>query len=48
MSNEWTNGPSGFDAHLRRVNARRLRSASWYFAAVVVLLLAANLSAIQH
>jgi signal transduction histidine kinase len=44
MSNEWTDGTTGFDAHLRRVNARRLRSASWYFAAVVVLLLAANLA----
>jgi signal transduction histidine kinase len=44
MSNEWTDGTPSFDAHLRRVNARRLRSASWYFAAVVVLLLAANLA----
>jgi signal transduction histidine kinase len=44
MSNEWTDGTPGFDAHLRRLNARRLRSASWYFAAVVVLLLAANLA----
>jgi signal transduction histidine kinase len=44
MSNEWTDGTPGFDAHLRRLNARRLRSASWYFAAVVVLLVAANLA----
>lgn len=32
-----------FGAHLRRANARRLRSASWTFAAVIVLLFAANL-----
>jgi hypothetical protein len=48
MSNEWTDGTPGFDAHLRRVNARRLRSASWSFAAVVLVLLAANLSALGH
>lgn len=33
-----------FDGHLRRLNARRLRSASWYFAAVILVLLAANLA----
>lgn len=44
MSKEWIDGASGFDAHLRRLNTRRLRPASWYFAAVVLLLLAANLA----
>jgi hypothetical protein len=34
----------GFDAHLRHLNARRLRSASWYFAAAILALLAANLA----
>ena len=34
----------GFGLHLRRVNARRLRSASWYFAAAILALLAANLA----
>lgn len=33
---------SSFDAHLSRLNARRLRSASWYLAAVIGLLLVAN------
>lgn len=31
-----------FDAHLSGLNARRLRSASWYFAACIGLLLVAN------
>ncbi|HEX9523712.1 MAG TPA: HAMP domain-containing sensor histidine kinase [Reyranella sp.] len=31
-----------FDAHLSHLNARRLRSASWYFAACIALLLVAN------
>ena len=36
-------GPSpSFDAHLSRLNARRLRAGSWYFALVVALLLVAN------
>src|SRR5262245_56732792 len=43
MSNEWSDDASGFDAHLRALNARRLRSASWSFAAVILLTLAANL-----
>jgi signal transduction histidine kinase len=42
MSNEWSDGP-GFDAQLRVLNARRLRSASWSFAAVTLLPFAANL-----
>jgi signal transduction histidine kinase len=33
-----------FDAHVSRVNARRLRSASWCFAAAMALLLAANIA----
>ena len=33
-----------FDAHVSRVNARRLRSASWCFAAALALLLAANIT----
>jgi signal transduction histidine kinase len=44
MSNEWSDDAPGFDAHLRALNARRLRSASWYFAAVILLTLAANLA----
>lgn len=43
MSNEWSDDASGFDAHLRALNARRLRSASWSFTAVILLTLAANL-----
>jgi len=31
-----------FDAHLRKLNARRLRLASWYFAGLIALLLVAN------
>jgi signal transduction histidine kinase len=31
-----------FDAHLSRLNARRLRAGSWYFALVMALLLIAN------
>ena len=36
--------PGGFDAHLRNLNARRLRLAAWYFAALVALLLVANVT----
>jgi signal transduction histidine kinase len=43
MSNEWSDDAPGFDAQLRALNARRLRSASWYFAAVILLTFAANL-----
>jgi signal transduction histidine kinase len=43
MSNEWIDDAPGFDAQLRALNARRLRSASWYFAAVILLTFAANL-----
>jgi signal transduction histidine kinase len=43
MSNAEIDSASEFATHLRRLNARRLRPASWYFAAVIVLLLAANL-----
>jgi signal transduction histidine kinase len=39
-----SNASPEFDAHLSRLNARRLRSASWYFAAVVVLLLVINVT----
>lgn len=43
MSNAATSAPAAdFDAHLRSLNARRLRLASWYFAALVALLLVAN------
>lgn len=31
-----------FDAHLRKLNARRLRLASWFFAGLVALLLVVN------
>lgn len=31
-----------FDAHLRRLNARRLRLASWYFALLIAVLLVVN------
>jgi signal transduction histidine kinase len=34
--------PRSFSVHLRRLNARRLRLASWYFALLVALLLLAN------
>jgi signal transduction histidine kinase len=44
MSKEWSDATPDFDAHLRRLNARRLRSASWYFAGVTLLLLAVNLA----
>jgi signal transduction histidine kinase len=33
---------AAFNAHLKRVNARRLRLASWYFALLIGLLLLAN------
>ncbi|MBV8743748.1 MAG: HAMP domain-containing histidine kinase [Xanthobacteraceae bacterium] len=33
-----------FDAHLSRFNARRLRSASWCFAAAMLVLLATNIA----
>jgi signal transduction histidine kinase len=33
-----------FEAHLTRLNARRLGSASWYFAAAIALLLALNVA----
>ncbi len=33
-----------FDAHVSRFNARRLRSASWCFAAAMIILLIANIS----
>jgi signal transduction histidine kinase len=33
-----------FDAHVSRFNARRLRSASWCFAAAMLVLLVANIS----
>lgn len=44
MSKARAEGAPGFDARLRRLNARRLGSASWYFAAVILALLAANLA----
>ena len=48
MSNEWSDDAPGFDAQLRVLNARRLRSASWSFAAVTLLPFAANLSALVY
>lgn len=44
MSSVASSALDDFDAHLRKLNARRLRPASWYFAALVALLLAANLA----
>lgn len=45
MSSAASSAPSeGFDAHLRALNARRLRQASWYFAALIALLLVANIA----
>lgn len=45
MSSAASSAPSeGFDAHLRALNARRLRHASWYFAVLIALLLAANVA----
>lgn len=43
MSSAASSPSADFDAHLRKLNARRLRLASWYFAALVALLLAANI-----
>ena len=41
---EATVDPSpSFGAHLSRLNARRLRAGSWYFALVMVVLLVANI-----
>ncbi len=36
--------PPEFDEHVSRFNARRLRPASWCFAAAMIVLLVANIS----
>ena len=43
MSNDWDSFQPSFDDHLRRRNAARLRFASWYFAAVMLALIVAEL-----
>lgn len=44
MSKDWTDPTPAFDRHLRRLNARRLRFASWHFTGVLLALLAINLA----
>ena len=44
MSNGWSDEAAEFGAHLRGLNARRLRFASWYLATVLLLLLVVNLA----